>query len=183
MQKKRKNKGYQRQYDKNGRELCIPKGASGTLDQYVHFYDEWLQKETDAVKRDYAIIEKHPDLTGDELIQYCRFWLHRVQIDNQNIVPLETAIENLEKRYRRFKSSYAHGSNNCHGYQRRIVRKDNQKFVYNSNTDRYNVHKVRIPSLKRSKATWKRFYELFPMYKERFDELNGKNGVKLKKVW
>lgn len=180
----RKHKGYQREYDKQGREKRFPVGTKETLEQYTNCYDVWLQDEIEAVKRDYAIIEKHPDLTGDDLIKYCQFWLHKVKIDDeQNIVPLETVIKELEHKYNRLKSSRAHGSGYFYGYVKRIVHKDNQKFVYNTNTDRYNVHKVRVPSLKRSKATWRKFYELFPMYKERFDELNGKNGLKLKKVW
>ena len=180
---KRKNKGYQRQYDKNGRELCIPAGAKETLEQYLHCYDVWLQEEIEAVRQEYAEIKKHSDLTGDELVRYCQWWLHKVQIDdNGNIIPLETVIKNLESKYKRRKSSCAHGSGYFSGYQRRIIHKDNQKFVYNTNTDRYNVHKVRIPSLKRSKATWKRFYELFPYYQEHFDELTLER-IKLRKVW
>ena len=41
----------------------------------------------------------------------------------------------------------------------------------------------KIKEMKRSKATWKRFYELFPRYKENYAELNNKNGIKLKKIW
>lgn len=184
--RKRKNKGYQREYDKRGRKMCIPAGAKETLEQYLHCYDVWSQEEIEATRQEYAEIEKHSDLTGDALVKYCQFWLHKVQIDDNSdivpIVPLETVIKNLEMEYRRRKSSCAHGSGYFAGYQRRIIHKDNQKFVYNTSGGS-NIHKVRIPSLKRSKATWKRFYELFPYYQEYFDELNGKNGVKLKKVW
>lgn len=172
----RKNKGYQREYDKRGRKMCIPAGSKETLEQYLHCYDVWVQEEIEEARQDYAEIEKHSE-------KYCKFWLRKVQFDdNGNIVPLETVIKNLVRKYRRRKSSCAHGSGYFAGYQRRFIHKDNQKFVYNTSGGS-NKHKVRIPSLKRSKATWKRFYELFPMYKERFDELNGKNGIKLKKVW
>ena len=42
--------------------------------------------------------------------------------------------------------------------------------------------KIRVPSLKRSNAVWKRFYELFPYYREHYNELT-KKGIKLKKIW
>ena len=64
------------------------------------------------------------------------------------------------------------------GYQKRIVNKDNQKFVYNSGSGKGYVDSIRVPSLKRSKATWKRFYELFPTAKG----LKTFRGFKLKKV-
>lgn len=68
-------------------------------------------------------------------------------------------------------------------YVRRIVNKDNQKFIKNGDGNGYwNSNKVRVPSLKRSNAVWKRFYELFPYYREHYNELI-KRGIKLKKIW
>lgn len=68
-------------------------------------------------------------------------------------------------------------------YVRRIVNKDNQKFIKNGDgNSHWNINKVRVPSLKRSNAVWKRFYELFPYYREHYNELI-KKGIKLKKIW
>ena len=68
-------------------------------------------------------------------------------------------------------------------YVRRIVNKDNQKFIKNGDgNSHWNSNKVRVPSLKRSNAVWKRFYELFPYYREHYNELT-KKGIKLKKIW
>lgn len=68
-------------------------------------------------------------------------------------------------------------------YVRRIVNKDNQKFIKNGDANsHWNSNKVRVPSLKRSNAVWKRFYELFPYYREHYNELT-KKGIKLKKIW
>ena len=56
-------------------------------------------------------------------------------------------------------------------------RKDNKHMCVGSNGG--NKNKVRYPSKKRSRATWKRFYELFPRLAEE-DNWDGKTSDKMK---
>ena len=119
-------------------------------------------------------------LTGKALRDYCSVqMLSEVRFDDEcNLVPLEDVLAEIERERERYKDKQSYQ------YVRRTVNKDNQKFVYNSSdAGNSNYHRVRIPSIKRSNATWKKFYELFPYYKEHYAELNNKNGIKLKKVW
>ena len=97
--------------------------------------------------------------------------------DNGNLIPLEEVLAELEKNRNRYKDSQSYR------YFKRTVNKDNQKFVYNSGRGNGGLGYVRVPSMKRSNSVWKRFYELFPQYKEHYDEWNNRNGLKLKKVW
>ena len=96
--------------------------------------------------------------------------------ENGILLPLDKALEMLEENRRKTLGRWLYGKYGT--YQKRIVHKDNQKFVYNSGNDTGHRDSIRVPSLKRSKATWKRFYELFP-------EAKGKKtfrGFKLRKL-
>lgn len=58
------------------------------------------------------------------------------------------------------------------------VNKDNQE-TYNSGSNVYHLQSsVRVPSLKRSKKVWERFYNLFPWLKGKEKH----NGGKLKNI-
>ena len=58
------------------------------------------------------------------------------------------------------------------------VRQDNKRVInYGSGSPGHST--VRYPSKKRSRATWKRFYELFPRLAER-DGWNGKESKRMK---
>lgn len=85
-------------------------------------------------------------------------------------------LQEIENKCQRWKQHITYW------YVKRIVNKDNQKFIKNGDGNAHWNSKVRIPSLKRSNAVWKRFYELFPYYREHYNELI-KKGVKLKKFW
>jgi len=181
---KRKNKGYQREYDRRGRKLCFPEGDNKSLEQVELSCDNNTLQRINLAKNSYKEIAKHPELTGKALKDYCREWmLWEVKFDdNFNVIPLETVIEQIKNDCRHYKSSRIYGARRFTGYMRRITNKDNQKFVYNGTGNCVYRGKARIPSLKRSKATWTRFYELFPYYREHFNELTSE-GIKLRKVW
>lgn len=181
---RRKNKGYQREYDRRGRELCYPEGDNKSLEQVELSCDNNTLNRINIAKDSYNKIAKHPELSGKALKDYCREWmLWEVKFDDDfNVIPLETVIEQIKNDCRHYKSSRIYGARRFTGYMKRITNKDNQKFVYNGTGNCVYRGKVRIPSLKRSKATWKRFYELFPYYQEHFDELTIE-GIKLRKVW
>ena len=179
----RKYKGYQqdgRSYYTNKPTNSFPSGQNKTLEQFLADIDKEYDCRIQSAKKDYEeferVMAKYNDWTLAELKQYCQdYMLWDVKFDkDSNIVPLETILVKLETQRERAKASRAYT------YVKRITHKDNQKFVYNS-TGGGDNHKVRIPSLKRSKAVWKRFYELFPYYKEHFNDL--KDSLKLKKVW
>ena len=179
----RKNKGYQKDNKRSWHSKqpynSFAGGRNKTLDQWLGDISKGFNKRIEDVKKDYAKISKLTTLTGKDLRDYCREWMMwDVKFDeNFNLIPLESVIAQLEECRDRCVSR------DSYRYVRRTVHKDNQKFVYNSTNGGDNCHRVRVPSMKRSKATWKRFYELFPYYKEHYAELNNKNGIKLKKVW
>ncbi len=56
---------------------------------------------------------------------------------------------------------YSLGSCGSYTYQCRIVHRDN-KDTYNAKGGGDSGYRMRIPSLKRPLATWKRFYKLYP---------------------
>ena len=179
----RKNKGYQKDYKKSWHSKqsynSFAGGRNKTLEQYMGDISKEFDNRIKKAKESYTRISNLTSLTGKDLMDYCRelsMWEVRFD-ENFNLIPLEEVIAQLEELRDRMASKYSYG------YERRTVHKDNQKFVYNSTGGGDNCHKVRIPSMKRSKATWKRFYELFPFYKEHYAEWNNKNGIKLKKVW
>ena len=180
----RKDKGYQkdlRHYSYRTRHPAnsYASGENKSLEQYLADIDKRFDERIADAKKSYARIATKTTLSGKALRDYCREWmLWEVKFDNEsNLIPLEDVLAELEHNRERYKASKSYG------YVRRTVNKDNQKFVYNSSDGGDNHHRVRIPSIKRSDATWKRFYELFPYYKEHYAELNNKNGIKLKKVW
>lgn len=177
----RTNKGYQMDKGKRrgNQECAFPSGNNKTLEQYLAEIDHNFDLRIKAAKKEYEKIAKKTTLVGEELRKYCREWLlWEVKFDdNNNLVPLAQVMNELESYRERCKA------NRSYDYIKRITNKDNQKFVYNSSGGGDSHHRVRIPSMKRSNATWKRFYELFPYYKEHYGELNNKNGIKLKRVW
>ena len=180
----RKNKGYQkdlRHYSYRTRRPAnsYASGENKSLEQYLADIDKRFDARIANAKKSYARIATKTTLTGKALRDYCSDWmLWEVRFDDEcNLIPLEDVLAELERNRERYKEKQSYK------YVRRTVNKDNQKFVYNSSGGSDNHHRVRIPSIKRSDATWKRFYELFPYYKEHYAELNNKNGIKLKKVW
>ena len=170
----RKNKGYQKA--KNGRD-SYASGNNISLEQYLEEIDGNFNKRIEEAKKSYAYIARKTTLTGNELREYCcNLLLCEIKFDDSGeLIPLEEVINYLEEARERYKQKMSYH------YVKRTVNKDNQKFVYNSGGGGY--FSTRVPSMKRSNATWKKFYELFPYYKEHYNELNNKNGLKLKKVW
>lgn len=179
----RKNKGYQQDWHKRSyrtkeQSNSAAKGENKSMEQCLADIDEGFDARIKTAYKEYAKIAAKTTLAGEDLRKYCREWmLWEVKFDdNLNLIPLEEVIKQLEierKRYKDWKS---------YKYFKRCVHKDNQKFVYNSGSG-YRGNVVRVPSMKRSNTVWKRFYELFPYYKEHYAELNNKNGLKLKKCW
>ena len=172
----RKGKGYQ----KDLRHYSYASGENKSLEQFLADIDKRFDERIADAKKSYARIASKTTLTGKALRDYCREWmLWEVKFNNESeLIPLEDVLAEIERERERDKEKQSYN------YVRRIVNKDNQKSVYNSsNAGNSNYHRVRIPSIKSSNATWKRFYELFPYYKEHYAELNNKNGIKLKKVW
>ena len=181
----RKGKGYQKDLHHYSYRTQRPansyaSGENKSLEQYLADIDKRFDERIADAKTSYARIASKTTLTGKALRDYCREWmLWEVKFNNESeLIPLEDVLAEIERERERYKDKQSYG------YVRRTVNKDNQKFVYNSSdAGNSNYHRVRIPSMKRSNATWKRFYELFPYYKEHYAELNNKNGIKLKKVW
>ena len=177
----RKNKGYQRDFSRTyGHSNSFARGTNKTLEQYVADINAKFDRRVEVCKREYARISNKTTLVGEALRKYCRDWmLWEVQFDDQmNLVPLEDALARIEENRRRCvdRNKYSKWG----AYQKRIINKDNQKFCYNSSTSAGNCsrQRIRVPSLKRSVATWRRFYELFP-------ELKGMKtyrGIKLKQI-
>lgn len=168
----RKSKGYQK-----GKSYA--EGENKTLEQYLGDIDRRFDKRIKEAKRSYEYITKRTTLVGKDLREFCRNrMLWEVRFDNNgDLIPLEKVLAELEKNRNRYKDSQSYK------YFKRTVNKDNQRFVYNSGSGNGGYGYVRVPSIKRSNAVWKRFYELFPQYKEHYDEWNNRNGLKLKKVW
>ena len=180
----RKGKGYQKDlhhysYRSRHPSNSYASGENKSLEQFLADIDKKFDERIAYTKKSYARIATKTTLTGKALRDYCREWmLWEVKFNNESeLIPLEDVLAELERNRERDKEKQSYN------YVRRTVNKDNQKFVYNSSNRGNNRHRVRIPSIKRSNATWKRFYELFPYYKEHYAELNNKNGIKLKKVW
>ena len=184
----RKNKGYQLDIYKSWRgkesKFSWAGGENKTPKQLLDDVNKKFDERIKNCKKEYEKISKKTTLVGKALYDYCRDWiLWEVKFDNElNLIPMEEAIATLEEYRRRLLASKLYSRHG--GYQKRIINKDNQKFVYNSGSSSGSYPWVRIPSMKRSVATWKRFYELFPYYKEHYNELvQGGNRLKLKKVW
>ena len=183
----RKNKGYQKDKCSGWRRTkeCI-KYASGenmTLEQYIDFINKCFDERIETCKRQYEKISTKTTLEGKDLYKYCReysMWEIRFNVDydknEYTLIPLDKALEMIKEDRR--KTIGRHLYSKWNGYQKRIAHKDNQKFVYNSGNGTGHFDSIRVPSLKRSNATWKRFYELFPSAKG----LKTFRGFKLKKV-
>ena len=187
----RNNKGYQKDWYRYSwrnkeRRNSWANGENKTREQILKEVNANFDHRVETCKKEYEKISKKTTLIGKELRKYCRNWLlWEVQFDDElNLIPLEKALEKLENQRERSLASTLYGAK-CHSaYQKRIVNKDNQKFVYNTGSGGSSRNSVRIPSMKRSNTVWKRFYELFPYYKEHYNELtSGGNALKLKKIW
>lgn len=178
----RKNKGYQQDIYKSWRRKeqinSSAKGSNLTLEQYINEKNEYFDKRIKTCKEGYEKILTLNTLTNKELRKYCHdnmIWEVYFD-DDDNLIPLDKALEMIEEDRR--KTIGRHLYSNWGGYQKRIVNKDNQKFVYNTGGHNGHITSIRVPSLKRSKAIWKRFYELFPEAKG----LKTFRGCKLKKI-
>ena len=178
----RKNKGYlkdmRKSWHKKEPHNSRAKGENLTLEQYIDFINKCLDNRVETCKKEYEKIRYKTTLVGEDLRKYCRDWmLWEVKFDNHwNLIPLDKALEMIEEERRKIIGRDLYSKWN--GYHKRIVNKDNQKFVYNSGNGVSNKNTIRIPSLKRSNATWKRFYELFPFLKGE----KTYRGIKLKKI-
>lgn len=176
MSKKRKNKGYQQEFSKRyGHINSVAEGTNKTLEQCIADINTIFDQRVKDCKREYEKISNKMSLVGEALKKYCRDeMLWEVKFDDQlNLISLEDALVQIEENRR-------HCISHCkYNYQRRIINKDNQKFYYNtSDSSGSNRQRIRVPSLKRSDATWRKFYELFPKLKG----MKTYNGIKLKKV-
>ena len=175
----RKNKGYQQDWHKRSyrtkeQHNSAAKGENKSMEQCLADIDESFDLRIKAAYKEYAKIATKTTLVGEDLRKYCRdLMLWEVKFDdNLNLIPLEVAIKQIEMERERYKAWKSYR------YFKRFVNKDNQKFVYNSSGGGSNRNTIRIPSLKRSNATWKKFYELFPKLKG----MKMYRGIKLKKV-
>ena len=183
----RKNKGYQKDiyntYYRKERINNFAKGHNETLEQYIDIINKCFDERIETCKKEYTKITTKTTLEGKALYEYCHNWLMwevkfdiNYQTNEFTLIPLERALEMIEEDRRKILGKRLYS--NLGGYQKRIIHKDNQKFVYNTGRHNGNITSIRVPSLKRSKATWKRFYELFPEVKG----LKKFRGFKLKKI-
>ena len=183
----RKNKGYQQDIYKSWRRKerinSFAKGSNLTLEQYIDFINKCFDSRVETCKKEYEKISNKTTLVGEDLYKYCReysMWEIKFNVDydknEYTIIPLDKALKMIEEDRR--KTIGRHSYSNWGGYQKRIVNKDNQKFVYNTGGHTGHITSIRVPSLKRSKSVWKRFYELFPEAKG----LKTFRGCKLKKI-
>ena len=183
---KKKNRGYQKDmqklsYRRKERSNSFASGCNKSIEDYLADINARFDSRVKCAKKEYEKVSSLTTLVGKDLRDYCREWLMwEVKFDNDfNLLPLEYALEQIEDARRKYVERRRYS------YFKRIVNKDNQKFVYNTGGGTSGSrNRVRVPSLKRSDATWRRFYELFPYYKEHYNELTtGGHALKLKKVW
>lgn len=173
----RKNKGYQREgkvgYSNPGNSYAS--GNNKNIEQIIEDTNNKIDDKIANIRKEYEYALKEKTLNGKEL--------YNVKFDNNfNLIPLEEVIENVNKNRARSISKELHGWGNYGYYYKRIIHKDNQKFVYNTGNVRAAHPLVRIPSLKRSKQVWKRFYELFPKYEEMSHDPELRRRLALKKL-
>ena len=181
----RKNKGYQQDIHRvswrsKKQSNISAVGENKTKEQCLEDIDRKFDLRIKETKSAYSKIANKTTLSGEDLRKYCQdSMLWEVKFDkNGKLIPLSAVLNNIQLLRERTKARHSYE------YFKRFVHKDNQKFVYNSGSGHSgNRNEVRIPSMKRSNSVWKRFYELFPSFKERYNELNNRNGIKLKKVW
>ena len=178
----RKNKGYQKDikntWHRKERINSSAKGHNETIEQYVAHVNECFDRRIEWCKKEYEKIATKTTLQGKDLYDYCHNQLmwHVAFNNDWSLVPLEEALNRIEEDRRKTLGKRLYS--NWSAYQKRIVNRDNQKFVYNSGNGTGHFDSIRVPSLKRSNATWKRFYELFPDAKG----LKTFRGFKLKKI-
>ena len=178
----RKDKGYQKDIYKSWRRKerinSSAKGHNETLEHYIDNINKDFDKRRENCKKEYEKIATKTTLVGKDLYDYCHNLLLWEVCFNNNwtLVPLEEALDRIEEDRRKTLARRLYSD--WGAYQKRIVHKDNQKFVYNTNGGNGHFDSIRVPSLKRSKAIWKRFYELFPQAKG----LKTFRGFKLKKI-
>lgn len=178
----RKGKGYQKDiyksWNRKKQIISSAKGHNETIEQYIAHINECFDKRIKHCIESYDKITSKTTLTGKSLYEYChsqQMW--DVQFNNDwTLVPLDEALKRIEEDRRKTLGRLLYSG--WHAYQKRIVHKDNQKFVYNTSGGDGYFGSIRVPSLKRSKATWKRFYELFPEAKG----LKTFRGFKLKQI-
>ena len=178
----RKGKGYQKDirktWHRKERINSSAKGHNDTLEQCIARVNESFDKRIECCKKEYEKVSTKTTLQGKDLYKYCHSQLMwSVAFNNDwTLVPLDEALSRIEEDRRKTLARRLYSS--WGAYQKRIVHKDNQKFVYNSGGGNGHFDSIRVPSLKRSRVTWKRFYELFPDAKG----LDTFRGFKLKKI-
>jgi len=172
----RKNKGY----------IDDPKhrhatGTNKTPEQILEDVNKKFDERIKECKRSYEKIATKTTLEGKALRDYCRdqmLWEVKFDKDN-NLIPLETQLKIIENFRQRDLGSCLYSK--WSGYTKRIIHKDNQKFVYNSGGGG-SGQRVRIPSLKRSKSVWRNFYDLFPWYEKASHDPEQRRIYKLKRI-
>ena len=185
MKTNMRRKGYQRDLYRGSLVNSYPAGENKSLEQCITEVDKRfddLIRETE-IEYDHAFKMIQDGLSGEELFDECRAYLMwNVKFDDEHhLIPLDRVLRLLNEARRKVidQTKYSKWG----GYQKRIINKDNSKFCYNgSNSDCEWHHKVRVPSLKRSDATWRRFYELFPGYEEMSHDAEMRRKYNLKKL-
>jgi hypothetical protein len=175
----RTNKGYQRDFVwyEHKRANSRAKGHNISLDCFIGQREDMLRKRIENIRKQYAIAEDK-NITDTASYEsstfYLKLWELRFDWENdKKLIPVEKAIDKAKKDF--------HFRNPVYDFQKRTVHKDNQRFVYNSSHGG-NCNDVRIPSLKRSRAVWKRFYELFPRYELMSHDAEYRMKYKLKEL-
>ena len=150
----RTNKGYQKDFVwyEHKRANSRAKGHNISLDCFIGQREDMLRKRIENIRKQYAIAEDK-NITDTASYESSTFYL--------KLWELRFDWENDKKLI--------------------PVEKDNQRFVYNSSHGG-NCNDVRIPSLKRSRAVWKRFYELFPRYELMSHDAEYRMKYKLKEL-
>ncbi len=182
-----KNKGYQKEgkHDYFNHGISYAGGKNKSIQDIIDDNDKSLKLSLSRLKKAYEIAEEYGITNTTLRKKYsldhntCSIDLLEFDWDYNSktylqLLPYEVAKKNVINRH--------HRCNNIYSYQKRIVNKDNQKFVYNSGSGSSSWPIVRIPSLKRSKQVWKRFYELFPRYEEMSHDPELRKRYSLKKI-
>lgn len=178
----RQNKGYQRDIHRRSRVNSFPTGENKSLEQCIAEVDKRFDDKIRNTMKEYDRVSNmiQDGLSGEELFEKCRAYLMwNVKFDDEHhLIPLDRVVRLLNEARRKVIDQTKYG------YQKRVVNKDNSKFCYNpgNNSDCEWHHRVRVPSLKRSDATWRRFYELFPGYEEMSHNPEKRRKYKLKKL-
>lgn len=159
----RQNKGYHQKRMYAG-------GENKTLDQVIEDIENKIKWKIIQAEIEYKICKKN-NITDRTSYFKSKFRpLLEIRFDKEgNLISLSEVIKNIKNTVRR--------NNSIYNYQKKIIHKDNQKFVYNGNCGGSNKNKVRIPSLKRSNRVWKNFYILFPWYEE------ASHDAKMRKIY